>query len=152
MRADRGMSGNSFDSQRWPRNTDTVDLTVWVDGWQMQCCGEPFAVGSRVSWTLGDVDTEWLGAVLGARAAGVTAAEEHHGGLSEEVPETVATVSGISAVHCRYAPAPGGDSKVLCPVRDSAVVTGLTRADGWTPDRGDLRFAGYLVDLVTTMS
>lgn len=129
-----------------------MDLTVWVDGWQMQCCGEPFAVGSQVSWRLGDADRDWLGAVLGARAAGVDAAEEHHGGLPEEVPETAATVSGISAVHCRYAPAPGGDSKVLYPVRDSAVVTELTRADGWTPDRGDLRFAGYLVDLVTATS
>lgn len=67
----------------------------------MQCCGEPFAVGSQVSWTLGDADTDWLGAVL------------------------------------------------LYPVRDSAVLTELTMADGWTPDLDDLRFAGYLVDLVT---
>ena len=129
-----------------------MDLTVWVDGWQMQCCGEPFAVGSQVSWTHRPCRYGLLGAVLGARAAGVDAAEEHHGGLSEEVPETAATVSGISAVHCRYAPAPGGDSRVLYPVRDSAVVTELTRADGWTPDRVDLRFAGYLVDLVTATS
>jgi hypothetical protein len=90
-----------------------VDLTVWVNGWQMQCCGEPFAVGSQVSWTLGDVDRDWLEAVLGARAAGVNAAEGHHGGLPDEVPETAAVVSGISAVHCSYAPAPGGNSKVL---------------------------------------
>jgi hypothetical protein len=81
----------------------------------MQCCGEPFAVGSQVSWTQGDVDTDWLGAVLGAKATGVDAAEDHHVGLSEEVPETVATVSGISAVHCRYAPAPRGDSKRSTP-------------------------------------
>lgn len=118
----------------------------------MQCCGEPFAVGSQVSWTLGAADTDWLGTVLGARAAGVGAAEEHHGGLPEEVPATAATVSGISAVHCCYAPAPGEDPKVLYPVPDTAVVTELTRADGWTPDRGDLQFAGYLVDLATTTS
>jgi hypothetical protein len=129
-----------------------VDLTVWVDGWQLQCCGESFAVRSQVSWRLGDAARDCLGAVLGARAAGVDAAEEHHAGLPEEVPKTAATVSGISAVHCRYAPAPGGDSKVLYPVRDSAVVTEQTRADGWTSDRGDLRFARYLVDLVTATS
>src|ERR1700722_20471881 len=99
----------------------------------MQCCGEPFAVGSQVLWRLGDADGDWLGAVLGARAAGVDAAEEHHGGLPEEVPETAATVSGISAVHCRYAPAAGGDSKGLYPVRGSAVVTELTRGDGGRP-------------------
>ena len=27
-------------------------LLVWVDAWQMQCCGDPFAVGSSVEWTL----------------------------------------------------------------------------------------------------
>ena len=129
-----------------------MGLRVWVDGWQMQCCGEPFTVGSQVSWTLGDVDRDWLGTVLGARAAGVDAAGDHHGGSSGEAPETAAIVSGISVVHCRYAPAPGGDAKVLYPVRDSAVVTELSSADGWTPDRGDLQFAGYLVDLVTVTS
>jgi hypothetical protein len=118
----------------------------------MQCCGEPFAVGSGVSWRLRDADQDWLQTVLGARAAGVDAAEEHHGGVSEAVQETAATVKSISAVHCRYAPAPGGDPKVLCPVPDSAVVTRLTRADGWTPDGGGLRFAGYLVGLATAAS
>jgi hypothetical protein len=126
-----------------------VGLKVWVDGWQMQCCGEPFAVGSQISWTLGDVDREWLGGVLGARAAEIDAAEEHHGDVPEGAPETVAIVSGISAVHCRYAPAPGSDSNALYPVPASAVLTELTSADGWTPDRADLHFAGYLVDLFT---
>lgn len=35
-------------------------LLVWVDAWQMQCCGDPFAVGSRVAWTLSEPDREWL--------------------------------------------------------------------------------------------
>jgi hypothetical protein len=118
----------------------------------MQCCGEPFAVGSEISWTLGNADADWLETVLGARATGVDSAEEHHGGLPEETPKTEARVSGISAVHCRYAPDPGADSKILYPVRDSAVLTELTTADGWTPDRGDLQFAGYLVELVPARS
>lgn len=25
---------------------------VYVDGWQLQCCGSPFAVGDNVEWTL----------------------------------------------------------------------------------------------------
>ena len=29
-----------------------MDMTVWVDSWQMQCCGEPFCRGSQVAWTL----------------------------------------------------------------------------------------------------
>jgi hypothetical protein len=31
-----------------------VDVLVWVSGWQMQCCGEPFGVGDRVERTLDD--------------------------------------------------------------------------------------------------
>ncbi|MFF0303105.1 DUF6578 domain-containing protein [Streptomyces sp. NPDC004562] len=27
-------------------------VTIWVDGWQMQCCGESFAPGDAVSWPL----------------------------------------------------------------------------------------------------
>lgn len=30
------------------RNT----CTVWYDEWQMACCGEPFAPGERVRWTV----------------------------------------------------------------------------------------------------
>ncbi|WP_425394387.1 DUF6578 domain-containing protein [Actinoplanes subtropicus] len=26
-----------------------VEIKVWVDDWQMQCCGAPFAVGDEVS-------------------------------------------------------------------------------------------------------
>lgn len=28
-------------------------MTIWIGGWQMQCCGKPFRLGSRVAWTLG---------------------------------------------------------------------------------------------------
>ena len=47
----------------------------------MQCCGEPFAVRSQVSWTLGEADADWLDLLLGARASDVDCAEEHHGGF-----------------------------------------------------------------------
>ena len=81
-----------------------MGLTVWVDSWQMLCCGEPFSVGQQVSWTLSDADQDWLMAMLGADAqVTVDAAEEHHGGLPEETPRTTGTVSRIAAVHCRYA-------------------------------------------------
>src|SRR5579864_3974777 len=127
-----------------------MGLTVWVDSWQMQCCGEPFRVGQQVSWALGDVDTDWLIAMLGADAqVSVNAAEEHHGGLPDETPSTTGTVSRIAAVHCRYTPAPGQDSQTLYPVPGSGVQSHVESADGWTPDHGDLRFVGYLVELTT---
>jgi Family of unknown function (DUF6578) len=64
------------------RQTQFVTMTLWVDAWQMQCCGEPFRLGSPVAWTVREADPDWLEAVLGAGAApGVNGAEEHHGGI-----------------------------------------------------------------------
>ena len=44
-------------------------MAVWVNSWQMQCCGDPFRRGSKVAWTLRDVDSDWFDAML-ARACG----------------------------------------------------------------------------------
>jgi hypothetical protein len=125
-----------------------MDITVWVDHWQMQCCGKPFSRGSQVAWTLGPADPEWLQAVLGAnRQQTVDAAEEHHGGVPEDTVPTEGTVIWIAAVHCRFAPKPSGDSRTLYPVPDSGTLTEVDSADGWTADRGDEKFTGYLVRL-----
>jgi predicted cobalt transporter CbtA len=43
--------------------------------------------------------------------------------------------------------APGQQSQALYPVPGSGVQSHVESADGWTPDHGDLRFVGYLVDL-----
>ena len=56
--------------------------TIWVDGWQRQCCGKPFAIGSTVEWTIRDFDDGWLRGLLGDRAhVSVDRAEEHHDGV-----------------------------------------------------------------------
>lgn len=123
-------------------------MTIWVDAWQMQCCGEPFSVGSRISWTLAEADPEWLTSVLGISDT-VDAAEEHHGGVPDGTPPTEGTVTAISAVHCRHAPAPGGGQRVLYPVPSSAVLTPILSADGRTRDQDDLSFVGYLVHVAT---
>lgn len=123
-------------------------MTLWVDAWQMQCCGEPFRLGSQVAWTVGEAGPDWLEAVLGAEASpGVDGAEEHHGGIPENTEPTRGVVTRISAVHCRYAPRPGGDSRTLYPVPGSGVLTDVDSADGWIADRGEERFAGYVVRL-----
>jgi hypothetical protein len=40
-------------------------IPVWVEGWQHQCCGEDFAVGDEVRWTLVEGDEDWHRSVLG---------------------------------------------------------------------------------------
>jgi Family of unknown function (DUF6578) len=125
-----------------------VSMTVWVDSWQLQCCGEPFRRGSKVTWTLRDVDPDWFETMLGPRARRtVEAAEEHHGGVPEDTLPTRGTVTLIAAVHCHYAPRPGSDSRTSHPVPGSGVLTEVESADGWTADRGEERFVGYLVQL-----
>lgn len=114
----------------------------------MQCCGEPFAVGDEVSWTLCDADGEWLNMIFGEKPAIVVdKQEEHHGGIAEGTPATIGRVVAITAVHCRYAPLPGDDVLALHPVVGSGTATSVQSADGWTRDRGDLTFVGYVVGL-----
>jgi len=123
-------------------------MTVWVDFWQMQCCGKPFRIGDQVAWTVRATDPDWLEVMLGPQAQpAVDAVEDHHGGVPQGTAPTRGTVTAIAAVHCRYAPRPGSGSLTRYPVPGSGVLTYLDSADGWTPDRGDERFAGYLVQL-----
>jgi hypothetical protein len=62
-----------------------VQVRVWVDAWQMQCCGPPFADGDTVEWTLSpDNDLEWLDSVVGRDVAQtVDFSEDHHVGLPD---------------------------------------------------------------------
>lgn len=96
---------------------------------------------------MGEADPDWLRAVLGAAAwPGVDGAEEHHGGIPQDTEPTTGAVTRIWAVHCRYAPRPG-DPRAPCPVPGSGVLTDVESADGWTADRGEERFVGYVVRL-----
>jgi hypothetical protein len=123
-------------------------VTVWIDFWQIQCCGQPFSLGTRVAWTLRDLERDWIGEVLGPYAPlTADAAEDHHGGVGEDTEPTRGAVKRILAVHCRFAARPDSGSLTAYPVSGSGTWTDLESADGWTPDRGDERFLGYLVRL-----
>jgi hypothetical protein len=125
-----------------------VDVTVWVDDWQMACCGEPFSIGSEVSWTVGrSEDPGWLAALVGQGATvTVDAFEDHHVGLPEDTPATTGTVTDISAVYCRYESRPGADS-ARYQVDGTGVLVPVTRADHFRPAWGESDFIGYLVRL-----
>ncbi|MER5196977.1 DUF6578 domain-containing protein [Streptomyces sp. NPDC002755] len=83
-----------------------MTLTIWVDDWQIQCCGEAFALGDVVSWNLLEVDPEDYAGVVGkVRATGIDFREEHHGQEGDQTT-TLLEVLTITEVHCRYAVPP----------------------------------------------
>lgn len=122
-----------------------MHAVVWMDSWQMQCCGDEFSVGARVSWNLVEPDLEWLTTVVGpTEAAAVTHAEEHHG---REGIECSGWVEAIRAVHYQVAARLHGSPKVMYPVEGSATFRSVRSADRWSNEIEDAQFGGYLVDL-----
>ena len=125
-----------------------ASLVVWLDGWQMQCCGEPFSIGGRVSWVLQPAgDPDFAAAVLGRELAGtITHREEHHREDSETAPRTTGTVRSIRAASCTYAPRPA-DGNSWYPVPGSLSLVDKTAADGREPGDDIVQFVAYLVEL-----
>ncbi|MDP5313397.1 DUF6578 domain-containing protein [Streptomyces poriferorum] len=122
-----------------------MTMTVWVDDWQIQCCGQRFAPGDVVSWTLLEADPEDYADVVGSeRADQIDFREEHHGQGERHAPAAVEVVS-IVEVHCRYEVPPGSTGRVHFPVPGTTVLVPVEDADGWAKARPDVRFAGYLV-------
>ncbi|WP_109603191.1 DUF6578 domain-containing protein [Actinoplanes xinjiangensis] len=119
-----------------------MEITVWVDRADWNCCGEPFRIGSQVTWELRrDIDVRWLMEALGSdTAVSVDAFQYHHGDTDVASEQTSGTVARIRAVHWRSAPQTG-------TVPGSGVLTELNEADRGAPDRGDLTFEGFLVTL-----
>ncbi|MFF5444825.1 DUF6578 domain-containing protein [Streptomyces sp. NPDC012888] len=120
-------------------------VTVWVDDWQMQCCGGNFAVGEVVSWNLMPVDpADYADVVGGARASEIDFREDHHLEAEDGVT-TALQVLEISEVHCRYEVPAGSAGNVYHPVPGTAVLVPVVEADGWAEARPAVRFTGYLV-------
>ncbi|MBM6401130.1 DUF6578 domain-containing protein [Phycicoccus sonneratiae] len=124
---------------------------VWYSSWQMECCGEPFAVHDVVEWNLAPHSADdWLPNAVGDDLASRVTHDEDHHGLRGDARRHRGRVVGIRCASCRYAPTPGGDPRTLYPVVGTAVVVPVDRVDGREGLDGDLRLNGYLVDLELT--
>jgi hypothetical protein len=111
----------------------------WIPG-SSNGCGEEFAIGSSVSWTLVDRDLDWLEPVVGAdELTRIRFAEDHHA-LADSRPKTAAVVRSIRAVLCRYL-------RSGLSIPGSAVSRGVQRATGWEDETDGRHFVGYLVEL-----
>ena len=127
-----------------------MERRVLLEAWQWQCCGEPFAVGDAVSWTVSsNIDREWLAhSVGGDTAAAITDYEDHHDTAEGEIKKITGRVTAISAAFCQYAPKPGGPPNYLEAVPGTAVFEPRSRANGWEDrDPRANHFVGYVVSL-----
>jgi hypothetical protein len=121
-------------------------VVVWVADWEMQCCGDPFAVGGSVSWHLSPVaESPLLAAFLGQDlAATVIAVYDHH--ASDPVPPPVdGVVRSVGAVFCDYELI----GHMLTPLPGTTTVVSRDGGDGWEAAAEPQRFVGYLVNLET---
>ncbi|RRQ87288.1 DUF6578 domain-containing protein [Streptomyces griseofuscus] len=122
-----------------------MTLTIWVDDWQIQCCGENFKSGDTVSWHLLEVDPEDYADLVGSdRAAAIDFYEEHHG-REDQRALTRLQVLTITEVHCRYEVPSDSTSNVRHVVPGTSELVPVREADGWAVARPNVEFAGYLV-------
>ena len=126
---------------------------MWIDDWQMQCCGDPFAVGSTMTWsTVPVTDTTGFAVFLDpAVAASITDHEERHPYNDHEVNELheiTGVVTSIDAAFCRYVTNNG----ISEPAAGSGICEPRSQVtNGWESRPGDeeLSFVGYLVMVET---
>jgi hypothetical protein len=134
-----------------------VTKRIWMDSWQMQCCGTPFEVGSVVTWDLvpvGSVRRGHLASFLGDEVANeISDWEEHHGGGGDDEPEgeaTTGTVRAIELVYYEIAPPDAGRRDELVLVPGSTVSVSRSSAQTWEPTEEGLHHRGYIIDVEDT--
>jgi hypothetical protein len=121
---------------------------IWVDNWQMQCCGEPFALDSLVTWSAVPVTgPDWYSEFLDVEvAASITDHEEHHADDRLNLTNLIGVVRSIDAVFCRYHVV----DRTATPIARSGVLEPRTSVDGWEAEDEigvGRTFVGYLVNL-----
>lgn len=131
-----------------------MSVLVWVEGWEMECCGTPFAVGDDVEWTARPtVDRRWLEDELGKDlAATVDHAESHHDiGDGVELVRLVGVVREIHSVqrHWEAVDTPRGTTRR--PASGTAVLESVQAVHrSAMVDTDALCFDGYLMALDVT--
>ena len=120
---------------------------VWVEDWQMQCCGEPFSVGDDVAWTVGAIAAAGISPAFDGRAELVADWVEDHHDVATQQRRLHGRVSSTRAVFCRWVPDTGSVPRLLVPEAGSGFAAAVDEADGWEVAPDGCGFMGYLVDL-----
>ena len=118
-------------------------MQVWVEDWQMQCCGDPFAVGDAVCWmAVRSAGMKEVDSILGLEnGTSIEWVEDHHD-LADTEPLS-AIVQAIQAVFYRFRLA----DRAVVPIMGSGVLIANSHATGWGDESEDVKFLGYIVTL-----
>lgn len=113
---------------------------LYYESWQLQCCGDPFAVGDKVNWTC-VMPTEYKN----AHGIIIDFEEEHHGFATHSISGTVAQ---IIAERSEF---PKGKRVVHYP-QAKTIQEEIPKANGHEKDfssdeKTDRTFWGYIVTL-----
>lgn len=119
---------------------------VWIGAWQLQCCGQPLAVGKRAALMLSRaVDTEWLGVAIGQdRARSIDFCDECHDDVPR--PTTSVKVTRIQVVSSAYAPRSSpGSGTALYPAEGTENISDVMATEGWDSTSEGHELNGYLL-------
>lgn len=113
--------------------------TVLYEGWQMECCGQPFSIGDVVKWdvfafnkTLTDI-TQTIEYIYDA-----------HYETSDGLLTLQGTVYQINAIYTKYKSSTD-NPQFLIPV--SSLLKSIVKADGDEEEMNGMTFNSYIVVL-----
>ena len=118
-----------------------MNTTIWIEDWQMQCCGTPFKIGDTVKWTI----LKWEFEKPTVDVGKVDYYYENHAESNDNLFEIEGVVTQILAIHFVYEL----DTKTKVNIPISGITIPVNEAnDGWEENVIDeMEFAAYFVKL-----
>ena len=114
--------------------------TIYIDGWQIQCCGDRFKVGEFVKWRVENYNKR----IEQYEAAGeFDYYYENHPMNSDGYFTFTGIVVGIDIIFARFVPDPSQGEKVL--ICSDTFIQPTKEAAIWIKDEREYKFDGYIV-------
>lgn len=113
--------------------------TVLYEGWQMECCGQPFSIGDVVKW-----DVFAFNKTLTDVTQTIEYTYDAHYETSDGLLTLQGTVYQINAIYTKYKSSTD-NPQFLIPV--SSLLKSIVKADGDEEEMNGMTFNSYIVVL-----
>lgn len=118
---------------------------ILISGWEMQCCGTPFAIGDSIKWLV----SKWSwgeGYIAPEGIKEISYFYNEHSSDWQDLFSLTGKVATIKAVFESFVPNPENE-KFLMRASGETSIRKVTYADGWDKDVDGKKFDCYIVDL-----